>query len=229
MLANESPRCSKQRWMKRSPSVVWVGVQTEWNHTSQELSSHDQPDSRTKRGSPDGRRFVLVAHGSLILTSNWKPLWRWGCWTERSGPLRVMTGVSVWVPFSPNANERQMDWVMAPRLFLHTCTIACTLPRLQGAHATGTRNRSIPDCKDWALLEESAEIKAIFYPSVFVGQVTTSEQQDNKDKNERIRHLFFIVAKAFLVLHTNSNANVWHITHYWIVKLCPAVRNRANY
>lgn len=113
-------------------------AQTEWNHTSQQLSSPNRPASRTECGSSDGRSFVPVASGSPALMSNWKALWPWGCWAEQGGPLPVMTGVSVWVPISPNVKSKTNGLSYAPPRSPCTHVALQSLPRW-GEHMQRTQ------------------------------------------------------------------------------------------
>lgn len=117
---------------------------------------------------------------------------------ERSGPLGVMTGVSVWVPFSPNVNERQMGSVTAPPLSLHTCSAARTLPRCR-EHML--RTHAITASRTY--LAESAEVKGVCYPSV-TDSVTTSGLQDSKYKNKET--ITFFIAIFFLLLQRHFSS-----------------------
>lgn len=200
------------------------------HHTSQQLCSRDQPSSRTKCGSSDGRSFVLVAYGSRILTSNWKPLWRWGCWAERPSPsddrclgLGPLLSKCKW-----KTNGLSYG---APALSarMYRCTYT---PRLQGAHAKNTRNHSIPDWRVRAYSVESAEVKGVFYPSVTNSQDYRTAKIKMKETITPLKMIaifFSLLQRHFFVSRTNSNANVWHITRYLIVKPWPAARNHADY
>lgn len=70
-----------------------------------------------------------------VFTSNWKPLWRWGCWTERSGPFPVMTGLSVWVPF-PSQRKLNTNGLYAVTHTFPAHTVICTCIHIQNMPST---------------------------------------------------------------------------------------------